>query len=127
MKARRVVGGVAVAGAMLVASALSASANIAWCIDDPPVQVQTPAGTNLTVNTSVSVPSDQARYLKTVAVDAVTAGDGAGGSVITVYVTVPATIQSANVTATVKKYKVSGSTTIAGGSSATLVLDVPAA
>jgi hypothetical protein len=127
MKARRVVASVVTAGAMLVAGAVSASANISWCIDDPPVQVETPAGTNLTVNTGVSVVSKQARYLNDVAVVAVTEPDGNGGTLITVTVTVPATIGTANVTATVNKFKVSASTTVAGGDSATLVLDVPAA
>ena len=128
MKAKRVVGGVAAAGAMLMASALSASANIAWCIDDPPVQVQTPAGANLTVHTSVSVPSNEAKYIKGVAVVATTASDGAGGTMVTVFVTVPATIHVAKVAASVQKYKVySASVTVAGGGSGTLVLDVPAA
>jgi hypothetical protein len=128
MKARRVVAGVGVAGAMLVGSALSASANIAWCIEDPPVQVQTPTGTYLVVNTSVSVPTHDAKYLAEVVVDAVTSADGAGGTLITVYVSVPATINVARVTASVQKFQVySASTTVTGGSSATIVLDVPAA
>jgi hypothetical protein len=127
MKARRVVSGVVTAGAMLVAGAVSASANIAWCIDDPPVQVETPAGANLTVNTGVSVVNKQARYLNDVVVVAVTEPDGSGGTRITVTVTVPATIGTATVTAAVNKFKVSASTTVAGGDSATLVLDVPAA
>ena len=127
MNARRVVVGVAVAGAMLAAGTVSVGANVMWCVDDPPVQVQTPTGTNLVVNTSVSVPTSQARYLNAVTTAATSAPDGAGGSLLTVTVTVPATIPIAHVTSTVKKYKVSASAVVAGGTSATLVLDVPAA
>ena len=119
--------GLGTAGVMLVAGAVTASANIAWCVDDPPVQVQTPTGTNLVVNTSVSVVSKEARYLNGVDVVAVTAPDGAGGTLITVTVTVPATIGTAHVTASVNKFKVRASATVAGGDSTTLVLDVPAA
>ena len=127
MKAKRVVAGVVLAGAMVVAGAMSASANIVWCVDDPPVQVQTPSGTNLVVHTSISVPNNQAKFVNAVSVNAVTAPDGAGGTLITVYVRVPSRIDAARVTASVQKYKVySASTTVAGGSSATIVLDVPA-
>jgi len=127
MKAKRVVAGVALAGAMFLAGAASASANISWCVEDPPVQVQTPSGANLVVHTSVSVPNNQAKFVSAVSVDAVTAPDGTGGTLITVYVSVPSKIDAARVTASVQKYKVySASTTVAGGSSATIVLDVPA-
>src|SRR5690242_17530659 len=107
MKARSVVVGVVAAGGMVFAGAIGASANIAWCLEDPPVQVQTASGSNLTVNTAVSVPQYQAKYIKDVAIDAVTQPDGSGGTLITVHVTVPSSVSVANVTATVKKYKVS--------------------
>lgn len=127
MKARRVVAGVAAAGAMLVGGAASGSANIAWCIEDPPVQVQTATGSNLTVNVAVAVPQGQARYIGSVAIAAVTEPDVSGGTLIAVSVTVPSTVSVANVTATVKKYKVSTTATVPGGSSATLYLVVPTA
>lgn len=119
--------GVVTAGAMLVGGAVSASANIAWCVGDPPVQVQTPTGTNLTVNVGVAVPQGQAKYIKAVVIGAVTAPDASGGTLITVHVTVPSTVSVANVTATVKKYKVSTSATVPGGGSTTLYLVVPTA
>lgn len=127
MKARSVVCGVAAAAAMVVGGAVAASANIAWCLEDPPVQVQTPTGTNLTVNVSVAVPQYQAKYINDVTVQTTTAPDGAGGTLITVDVAVPTTISTAKVSVTVKKYKVVDSTTIPGGGTTTLHLDVPAA
>jgi len=125
MKARSVVGGVLAAGAMVIGGAGSASANIAWCLYDPPVLVQTPGGSNLTVNSSVSVPASQARNINAVEVQAGTAPDGRGGTLITIHVAVPSSITTANVTATVKKFKVSTSATVAGGGATTLYLDVP--
>ena len=127
MKARSMVVGVLAAGVMLVAGAGSASANIAWCFEDPPVQVQTPAGTSLTVNVSVSVAQGEARFMKSVAVDAVTAPAAGGGTLITVNVSVPTTVTAANVTASVKKFKLSTpAATVPGGGAATLYLVVPA-
>ena len=125
MNARSVVVGVMAAGGMIVAGATGAPANVAWCLDDPPVQVQTGTGTNLTVNTTVGVPQGQAKYISGVVVAAVTAPDGAGGTLITVNVSVPSTVTVASVSATVKKYKVVDSAMVPGGTSATLHLDVP--
>jgi hypothetical protein len=126
MKARSVVAGVVAAGAMVVGGAASAAANIAWCMEDPPVQVQTATGANLTVNVGVAVPQGQAKYINDVVIVATTQPDTNGGTLVTVNVTVPSTVSVANVTAGVKKYKVSSSTTVASGGSATLLLDVPA-
>ncbi|TMD97198.1 MAG: hypothetical protein E6I72_07100 [Chloroflexi bacterium] len=125
MKARSVVAGVLVAGAMAVGGAGPASANLAWCWGDPPVQVQTPTGSNLTVNVMVAVPQFQAKYINDVDVQAITAPDGSGGTLITVDVAVPSTISTANVSVTVKKYKATASATVPGGGSTTLYLDVP--
>jgi hypothetical protein len=126
MKARSVVVGALAAGVMVVGGAGSASANIAWCMADPPVQVQTPAGANMTVNLTVSVNPREARFIKNVVSTSVTQPDGAGGTLITVRVAVPATITVAHVTASVSRYTISDSATVLGGSSTTLHLDVPA-
>lgn len=125
MNARSLLIGVAAAGTMVVGSAMGASANISWCLGDPPVQVQTDAGTNLTVNTMVGVPQGQAKYINDVVIDAVTAPDGVGGTMVTVHVTVPSTVTVARVSATVKKFKITDSATVPGGGSATLHLDLP--
>ena len=127
MKARSVVAGVVAAVAMVVGGAMVASANVIWCLQDPPVQVQTPTGTNLTVNVTVAVPQYQAKYINDVLVTTLTVPDGACGTLITIYVSVPATISTANVTVTVKKYKVIDTATVPGGATTTLHLDVPAA
>jgi arabinogalactan endo-1,4-beta-galactosidase len=127
MKARSVVAGVLAAGAMLVGGAMVASANVIWCLEDPAVQVQTATGTNLTVNVTVAVPQGQAKYVNDVHIQTLTAPDGAGGTLISVAVTTPATISTANVTVTVKKYKATDFSTVSGGTTTILYLDVPAA
>ena len=127
VKARSVVAGVMAAGALVVGGAVSASANILWCMDDPPVQVQTPSGSNLTVNVSVAVPQHQVKYINDVKVTTTTAPDGAGGSLITLNVAVPATISVAKVSVSVNKFKVTDAATVPGGATTTLHLDVPAA
>lgn len=127
MKTRSAVAGVVAAVAMVVGGATVGSANVIWCLQDPPVQVQTPTGTNLTVNVTVAVPQYQAKYINDVLVTTLTAPDGAGGTLITIDVSVPATISTAKVTVTVKKYKVIDTATVPGGATTTLHLDVPAA
>ena len=126
MKARSVVAGVLVAGAMVVGGAGSASANLVWCVSDPPVQVQTPDGANLTVNVSVTVPQHQAKYIGDVATRWVATPDASGGTLIRLDVSVPRTISVAKIVASVSRYKVGTATaTVAGGEAVTLYLVVP--
>lgn len=124
MRVRRVVASAAAAGAMLFAGQVVASANIAWCVDDPPVQVQTASGSTLTVNTQVSAPKDQVHLLKQVIETTSTTPD-ATGTLITITVTIPAGITTARVVASVNSAGVSASTTGVGGQTVTLYLDVP--
>jgi len=127
MRARSVVVGVLTAAALVIGGAGTASANIAWCSADPPVQVETAAGANLTVNTIVAVPKTDARYLSDVTSEAVTTPDGVGGTDITVYVHLPAGISTARVAAMVKRYKVVDRAAGQGGTTVTLHLHVPTA
>jgi hypothetical protein len=108
MKARGVVLALAAVGGMLLFGAGSASANIAWCIFDPPIQVVTPGGTTLTVNNTVWLPAS-AETLKDQVWDeasAEPARDGGGGAVITVTVHLPAGVQ-AHVTSSVDQFQAS--------------------
>ncbi len=126
MKARSVVAGVLVAGAMVVGGAGSASANLVWCVSDPPVQVQTPDGANLMVNVLVTVPQHQAKYVVDVATHWITEPDQSGGTLIRLDVAVPRTISVARIVASVNRYKVgTASATVPGGEATTLYLVVP--
>jgi hypothetical protein len=127
MSARSVVLGVLAAVGMVLGIAESASANLVWCYDDPPTQVVTPAGTNLMVNTTVSVAQPEVRYLTRVFNTATTVPDGKGGTLVTVRVTLPTGISTARITSSVNRYQVTAAATSHGGTTVTLYLDVPAA
>ena len=125
MNVRRVVLGGLVAGVLTVGGAASASANVAWCLSDPPAQVQTATGKTLSVNTSVSVARPEVKYLRAVHNDAATSPDGAGGTLVTVHVYLPTGITSARIVSSVNRYAVSATAIGQGGTVVTLYLDVP--
>ena len=127
MRARSVLAGVLVSVAMVIGGAGEASANIVWCAGDPPVQVDTVSGANVTVSTVVYVLQTEVTYLKDVHSDAVLTAAAGGGTDITVHVYLPAGISVARVVAAVKRYHVSASALGAGGTTVTLYLHVPAA
>jgi hypothetical protein len=122
---KRVVGGFVLAGTMLVWAALPAPANIVWCVDDPPVQTQSPGGQNLTVNTTLYAPKSEAVYVSQAVVTATSSPDGQGGTLIEVDTYLPVGISTATVLAQVKRYHVSAVGSGTGGSTVTLFLDVP--
>lgn len=120
MKARSLVVGGLLAGAMLMATSGGASANFAFCMDDPPVQVVTPGGHNITVNAQVYLPAGSQELMDQVSDSASARPDGRGGTLITVSVFVPA---PAHVVASVNRYRVSAAGD--GDGVVTLLLDVP--
>lgn len=120
MKARSLVVGGLVAGAMLVSTSVGASANVVFCMSDPPVQVVTPGGHTLTVNNQVYLPPGSMKLMNNVTDDASAQPDGHGGTLITVVVYVPA---AARVVASVNRFAV---TAVGYGTGVvTLHLDVP--
>jgi hypothetical protein len=120
MKARSVVLGAMVAGMMVIAGQGVASANMVWCVSDPPIQVVTPGGHNIQVNNQVYM-APYATHLKGEIVDYATARpDGKGGTLITVYVYVPV---NSHVVSSQYRYQVSAARD--GSSLVTLYLDVP--
>ncbi len=120
MQARSVVVGAALAGAMLFAGGGGTSANMAWCVTDPPIQVVTPGGHILVVNNQVYLPP-YAKHLKNqITDDAKAEPDGNGGTLITVYVHVPA---HSHVVSSDNRYRVTAQKD--GSELVTLHLDVP--
>ncbi|TMC50892.1 MAG: hypothetical protein E6J20_16665 [Chloroflexi bacterium] len=120
MKARSVVVAVLLGGALLVAGGGTASANMAWCVSDPPIQVVTPGGHNLTVNNLVYLPPYALHLKNRITDDASAAPDAKGGTLITVNVHVPA---NAHVVSSEYRYQVSSQKD--GYTLITLYLDVP--
>ena len=128
MRVRSVVVGAALATGLLAVGQASASANVVWCLFDPPVKVSTASGANLTVNTTVYVLHGQQQLAgKNLIETSSTAPDGAGGTLITVNVAIPKGVTAARIVATVNRYNITGEASGTGGSTVTLYLDVPAA
>ena len=120
MKGRSVALGGLLAGVMLVGGSAVASANMAWCLSDPPIQVTTPGGHNLMVNNQVYLPPS-AKHLKgQITEDATAQADGHGGTLITVHVHVP---EQAHVVSSENRFRLSDQGD--GDSVVTLLLDVP--
>ena len=120
MKVNRVVAGFLAGGAMLFVTATPASANVSWCIWDPPLQVVSPGGHNLVVNTQVSMSAGSQSLRDEVVEYAAAQSDARGGTLVTVSVWVPA---QSRVVASVFRAGVSAQQS--GTGQLTLYLDVP--
>jgi hypothetical protein len=125
IRARSLVVGAMAASAMVIGGAGSASANVAWCMSDPPAKAVTQDGANLSVNVYVAVPRPEVKLLNDVSSNASTAPDGTGGTLITVRVSLPVGMSNARITASVNRYQVTATVAAAGGTVVTLYLDVP--
>ncbi len=122
MKARSVVTSCVAAGVMLVVGAISGSANCVWCLSDPPIQVVTPGGHNLTVNNQVYLPRSALHLKNKIYDDATAAPDGHGGTLITVRVHVPDGVR-AHIESSENRYQLSSQGD--GANVITTYLDVP--
>lgn len=126
MRVKAVVVGALAVGLLLLGGEGAASANVMWCLSDPPLQVVTPGGQYLSVNDMVYLsPLDQ-HLTSDIMGNATAAADGRGGTLITVHVYIPQGAHGANVVSSNYRYRVtaSGGTT-SGGTVVTLELDVP--
>ncbi len=125
MKKRSLVVGVLAAGLLAVAGQASASANVVWCLSDPPILVATPGGHNLMVNNMVFLPP-QAVHLKSRITDSAAAvPDGHGGTLVVVWVRVPEGVGHAVVVSADNRYRITTSASTEGGQLTVLLLDVP--
>jgi hypothetical protein len=125
MRIRAVVVGALVAG-MLVAGGQGASANVTWCLSDPPIQVVTPGGHNLSVNNMIYLSPVDRHLASRITDDASTVTDGKGGTLITVHIRIPQGIHGANVVSNNFRYRVTDTSSAPGGGTVvTLQLDVP--
>jgi hypothetical protein len=126
MSKRVVVVGSLAAGLLVLGGQGVASANVAWCMSDPPIQVVTPGGHNLSVNNMIYMSPVDRHIARLITDDATTAPDGRGGTLITVHVHIPAGAHGANVVSANYRYEVKDSNgTPGGGTTLTLKLDVP--
>ena len=126
MNMRVVVLGALAAGLLAVGGQGAASANVMWCLSDPPIQVETPGGHSLSVNNMVYLSPIDRHIARQITDSATTAPDGRGGTLITVHVHIPQGAHGASVVSANYRYAVkdSGGTTD-GGITLTMTLDVP--
>ena len=124
MKKSLVMGAVA-AGVMLVAGPATASANVAWCVSDPPIQLVTPGGHNIAINNLVYLPPMDRHVMRQVTDGASARPDGHGGTLVTVNVQIPWGVSQAHVVSSENRYQISSEAGGEGGVVVVLYLDVP--
>lgn len=123
---KRAFGVGALAAGLLVAGGQAASANVVWCLSDPPIQVVTPGGHYLSVNNMIYLSPIDRHIASQITDDATAMPDGKGGTLITVHVRIPEGAHGAGVVSANYRYEVKDSGgTPNGGTTLTLTLDVP--
>jgi len=127
MRLRRILPAAAIAVALALMSEGTASAMVVWCMYDPPVQVVTPGGQYLTVNTTIYLPPYDMHLARNFPATATAIADGHGGTLINVHVRVASGVSSAHVVSSVQRFQISSNGGGAGGTVVSLDLDVPAA
>jgi hypothetical protein len=126
MSKRVVVVGALAAGLLVLGGQGAASANVMWCMSDPPIQVVTPGGHNLSVNNMVYLSPVDRHIARQITDSATVAPDGRGGTLITVHVHIPQGAHGANVVSANYRYEVKDANgTPNGGITLTMKLDVP--
>jgi hypothetical protein len=113
------------AAAFSFAGVTPASAMVLWCESDPPIQVITPGGTNLTVNNMIYVPRYEMHLATHFPASATTQSDGRGGTLITVRVQVAWGVSLAHVVSSENRFQVTSPGDGTGGTVVTTYLDVP--
>jgi hypothetical protein len=127
MRLTRILPAAVIAAAFVFAGAAPASAMVLWCESDPPVQVVTPAGTNLTVNNMVYVPRYEMHLSTHFPASATAVSDGHGGTLITVRIQLASGVSFAHVVSSENRFQVASPGDGTGGTVVTTYLDVPAA
>jgi hypothetical protein len=126
MRKRAVVVGALAAGLLVAGGQGAASANVMWCVMDPPIQVVTPGGHNLSVNNMVYLSPVDRHLASRITDDASAISDGKGGTLITVHVVIPQGAHGASVVSNNFRYRVTDTSGAPGGGTVvTLLLDVP--
>jgi hypothetical protein len=126
MNRRVVLVGTLAAGMLVLGGQGAATANVMWCMSDPPIALVTPGGHNITVNNMIYISVADRHLARLITHDASVAPDGRGGTLVTVHEHIPAAIHGAAVVSNNFRYRVRDtSNTPQGGYTLTLTLDVP--
>jgi hypothetical protein len=97
MRNRAVVVGALAVGLLVADGQGAASANVMWCLSDPPIQVITPGGHNLSVNNMVYLSPVDRHLASRITDDASAISDGKGGTLITVHASSSRRVRTARV------------------------------
>ena len=127
MRLRRLVLAGVLGVLLTMAAQMPASANVAWCVYDPPVQVVTPGGHNLVVNNFIYLSPAYKHLASHITADGYALPNGPGGTLITVHIHVPQAVGALHVVASNNRYRVRVEGGGTGGTVVTLNLDVPIA
>jgi hypothetical protein len=127
MRLSRILPAAMIAAVLSMAGGTAASAHVVFCMYDPPIQVVTPGGANLTVNTTVYLPPQDLHIADHFVATATATADGRGGTLIAVHIQVASGVSSAHVVSAVQRFQVSSAGDGAGGTVVLLDLDVPSA
>jgi hypothetical protein len=114
-----------IAAALSFAGVAPASAMVLWCESDPPIQLVTPAGTNITVNNQIYVPRYDMHLSTHFPASATAVANGHGGTLITVHVQVTSGVSFAHVVSSANRFQVSSPGDGTGGTVVTTYLNVP--
>jgi len=114
-----------IAAALSFAGVAPASAMVLWCDSDPPIQVVTPAGANLTVNNMIYVPRYDVHLATHFPASATAVSDGHGGTLITVHIQVASGVSLAHVVSSAYRFQISSTGDGTGGMVVTTYLDAP--
>jgi hypothetical protein len=126
MRKRVFVVGALAAGLLVLGGQGAASANVMWCLSDPPIQVVTPGGHYLSVNNMIYLSPVDRHIARQITDDATASPNGKGGTLITVHVRIPSGAHGAAVVSNNYRYRVTNAAgTPNGGTVLTLTLDVP--
>ncbi len=126
MRKRAIVVGAVAAGLLVAGGQGAASANVMWCLSDPPIQVVTPGGHTLSVNNMIYLSPVDRHIASRITDDASAISDGKGGTLITVHIVIPQGAHGAQVVSNNFRYRVTDSNGAPGGGTiVTLQLDVP--
>ena len=127
MKLSRILPAAMIAAVLSMAGGTAASAHVVFCMYDPPIQVVTPGGHYLSVNTTIYLPPQDRHIADHFAATATAIADGHGGTLISVHVQVASGVSAAHVVSAVQRFQVSSAGDGRGGTVVSLNLDVPSA
>jgi hypothetical protein len=125
MRVKRLLLAGVIAAGLVLAGPGTASAHLVFCAGDPPVNLTTPGGHNVTVNNYLYVSPAYRHLASQVTADGFAEANGAGSSRLVVHIHIPGGLSGLYVVSNEQRFHVTSTGTGRGGTDITLTLDVP--